>query len=279
MTGNDALLEQNVKLLMLRERELLSLRRKQHRFEAWLSLAQSLAELVDSAPGRNRVLRQVTEVFKSKLFFQEVAFFSAAGRSLLPIHLDPDVECGAPLDDGAVNAVFRAKDGQGLAPDDVALQSPTRFHPFSFHRFLWYWIDAVDPPVLLVAGYDRERAEFYPPFDEADLAQFAMVGRELDLLLGNMAPLGRAEAAAIDGTALAPRLPDRGAPSWPHALTGRELEVSRLLARGKTNKEIGAVLGISSRTVQSHVANIFDKLGVHNRAGAVGWLVEHQVAV
>ena len=60
-------------------------------------------------------------------------------------------------------------------------------------------------------------------------------------------------------------------------LSERELEVSRLLARGKTNKEIGMLLGISPRTVQIHVAHIFDKLGVHSRACAAVWFVEREL--
>ena len=51
--------------------------------------------------------------------------------------------------------------------------------------------------------------------------------------------------------------------------------MSRLLARGKTNKEIADLLGISVRTVHNHVAHIFDKLGVHSRSGAAIWLMEH----
>jgi DNA-binding CsgD family transcriptional regulator len=257
MSGGEELLQQNVKLLMLRERELLSLWRKQHRFEAWLSLAQSLALLVESASDRNRVLRRVSEAFKSKLSFQQVAFFEAAGRSLVSIGLDPDVEClAAPLSERAAKAVFAAKNGQSPDSDGDEVAQGAR----CFHRFLWHWVEAVDPPMLLVAGYDRERAEFYPPFNETDFAQFTMVGGELDLLLGNVAKI-------------------RQCARGEEQLTGRELEVSRLLARGKTNKEIGALLGISSRTVQTHVANIFDKLGVRNRAGAATWVVEHHVTV
>jgi DNA-binding CsgD family transcriptional regulator len=243
---------------MLRERELLSLRRRQHRFEAWLSLAQCMAGLVDAVPARNQALRKVSEALKSKLAFQEVAFFHAVGRSLSSIELDPDGECAAvPFDEGAIGAIFSAQDGQSPTSPGTTLREPTRFH-----RFLWHWVDAVTPSVLLVAGYDRERAEFYPPFDETDLAQFALVGRGLDLLLAGRSP----------------KPSERGAVAMSHALTGREIEVSRLLACGKTNKEIGTLLGISSRTVQSHVANIFDKLRVRNRAGAVSLLVGRQVA-
>lgn len=61
-------------------------------------------------------------------------------------------------------------------------------------------------------------------------------------------------------------------------LSERELDVLRTLARDLTNKEIGARLGISDRTVQVHLANITSKLGVASRTGAVlkalqrGWL-------
>jgi DNA-binding NarL/FixJ family response regulator len=59
-------------------------------------------------------------------------------------------------------------------------------------------------------------------------------------------------------------------------LSEREVDVSRLLARGKTNKEIADLLGISVRTVHNHVAHIFDKLGVHSRSGVAVWLVESE---
>lgn len=49
------------------------------------------------------------------------------------------------------------------------------------------------------------------------------------------------------------------------ALTGREREVVALVAAGKTNIEIGILLQISSRTVQKHLENIFQKLGVETR--------------
>jgi DNA-binding NarL/FixJ family response regulator len=58
------------------------------------------------------------------------------------------------------------------------------------------------------------------------------------------------------------------APTAP-ALSPREREVLDLLARGKTNKEIAASLGITERTTKFHVSAIFDKLGVTNRTEAV----------
>ena len=51
-------------------------------------------------------------------------------------------------------------------------------------------------------------------------------------------------------------------------LTPRELDVLRLLIEGQTDKEIGEALFIGARTVQTHVANLFAKLGVNTRAEA-----------
>jgi DNA-binding NarL/FixJ family response regulator len=53
------------------------------------------------------------------------------------------------------------------------------------------------------------------------------------------------------------------------ALTDREMEVLNAAARGLTNKAIGLQLGISDRTVQGHLRNIFEKLNVTNRTEAV----------
>ena len=58
------------------------------------------------------------------------------------------------------------------------------------------------------------------------------------------------------------------APESPEALTERETDVLRLLARGKANKEIAAELTIGEKTVKTHVSNILMKLGVQSRTQA-----------
>jgi DNA-binding NarL/FixJ family response regulator len=66
--------------------------------------------------------------------------------------------------------------------------------------------------------------------------------------------------------------------TFVEALTERELEVLAMAARGYTNKAIGIQLNISDRTVQGHMAHIFDKLQANSRTEAVmravslGWI-------
>jgi NarL family two-component system response regulator YdfI len=61
-------------------------------------------------------------------------------------------------------------------------------------------------------------------------------------------------------------------------LTGRELEVLKGVAQGERSKEIALHLGITERTIKAHLASIYNKLGVDNRAAAIalaaqkGWL-------
>jgi DNA-binding NarL/FixJ family response regulator len=62
-----------------------------------------------------------------------------------------------------------------------------------------------------------------------------------------------------------------------HGLTARELEVLRLIARGRSNREIASALVISERTVARHVQNIFAKLRVSSRASASVFAVEHDL--
>jgi two-component system NarL family response regulator len=54
------------------------------------------------------------------------------------------------------------------------------------------------------------------------------------------------------------------------ALTSRELDVLKLLAKGRSNKEIGSDLFISESTVKSHVRSMFRKLHVRSRTEAIG---------
>jgi DNA-binding NarL/FixJ family response regulator len=68
-------------------------------------------------------------------------------------------------------------------------------------------------------------------------------------------------------------LDERG--DLPRGLTGREAEVLRLIAAGKSNRQIAAELVISEHTVARHVQNIFTKLNVSSRSAATAFAFEH----
>jgi two-component system, NarL family, response regulator LiaR len=91
--------------------------------------------------------------------------------------------------------------------------------------------------------------------------------------------LSRAIKAAAEGRVhLAPEAAARlmrevRAPDTPEALTDREAEVLRLLARGKANKQIASNLYVSEKTVKAHVSSILMKLGVQSRTQAALYAV------
>ena len=60
-------------------------------------------------------------------------------------------------------------------------------------------------------------------------------------------------------------------------VTARELEVLRLVAAGRTNREIAEALYISERTVERHLGNVFTKLDVPNRAAATAYAYDHDL--
>jgi two-component system, NarL family, response regulator LiaR len=91
--------------------------------------------------------------------------------------------------------------------------------------------------------------------------------------------LSRAIKAAAEGRVhLAPEATARllrevRAPENPEALTDRETEVLKLLARGKANKQIAGNLYVSEKTVKAHVSSILMKLGVQSRTQAALYAV------
>lgn len=85
--------------------------------------------------------------------------------------------------------------------------------------------------------------------------------------LGATADLDRLERLAAG--------PDRPGAAASAGLTRREVEVLRLIAGGKSNRQIANDLFLSERTVARHVSNILGKLGLANRAGATAFAFEH----
>ena len=84
---------------------------------------------------------------------------------------------------------------------------------------------------------------------------------------GEIAVVGVAEDADL---VMSERVvPTTAAAEPSSALSARELEVLRLVARGLGNKEIAAELGITTHTVKYHLTAVLDKLGVRSRTEAV----------
>jgi DNA-binding CsgD family transcriptional regulator len=86
------------------------------------------------------------------------------------------------------------------------------------------------------------------------------------------APVHWLIAAALDENTPSDFLPSN---SEYVTLTSREEEVARLVARGATNQQIALLLSVSPRTVETHVARTFRKLGVNNRhelMSRFGWI-------
>ena len=157
-----------------------------------------------------------------------------------------------------------------LAPDlshvaDIAGATHERGGRRGYHRRLNLRSEPLAVQVLAAAdvcvalGSERAHRKAY---------ERAAVGRELSAQVKE----GLLEARAVDAVLGAAELPR---PRPPPQLTEREIEVAKLVAVGRTNPEIGALLGISARTAQKHVMNVYGKVGRESRAGLALWVVEH----
>jgi ATP/maltotriose-dependent transcriptional regulator MalT len=93
---------------------------------------------------------------------------------------------------------------------------------------------------------------------------------ELEAALADFVRLG-----ALPDAARVERLLGRASQPETHGLSPRELEVLRLLAAGKSNRQIAAALVISEHTAARHVQNIFTKLRISSRAAATAFAFEH----
>ncbi|MDX1562407.1 MAG: response regulator transcription factor, partial [Gammaproteobacteria bacterium] len=108
------------------------------------------------------------------------------------------------------------------------------------------------------AGEDRDEAE--------------RLLREAEQIAGT---LGMAGLAADVGRLLRGREADR---AYPDALTAREVDVLRLIAIGRSNKDIAKVLSISLNTVATHVRNILTKTDCANRTEAAAYANRHKLS-
>jgi DNA-binding CsgD family transcriptional regulator/pimeloyl-ACP methyl ester carboxylesterase len=102
----------------------------------------------------------------------------------------------------------------------------------------------------------------------------AVVSMLLDFLCDGIEPAG--PAAAVDGVASGPPAARAdGLAARPGGLSRRELEVLQLLAAGESNRQIARRLGLSTHTVERHVANLYRKIGARGRADATAYALRN----
>jgi DNA-binding CsgD family transcriptional regulator len=129
-----------------------------------------------------------------------------------------------------------------------------------------------DEALALIRAYTTDHARVTALLDAA-LAQFTalrMPGwtQRAQALRDEQENRGSGEQATILDSSTPPR---------PHALTPREAEVLRLVASGRTNKEIADELFLSVTTVQRHLANIYTKIDARGRADATAYALQHGI--
>ena len=145
-------------------------------------------------------------------------------------------------------------------------------------------VDGIDATRRVVAGNDTVRVLILTTFDldeyvyaalRAGASGFLLKDARADELLQAIRVLAAGDALLAPSITrrliedFAQRPPLCAHPQQLSELTPRELEVLRLIARGKTNREIANQFVIGDATVKTHVARIFSKLRLHDRAQAV----------
>jgi two-component system, NarL family, response regulator LiaR len=184
-------------------------------------------------------------------------------------------------DEEDIAVVGEARNGQeavdlasALHPDvmvmDIAMPEMTGVEATRLIR-----AQAPDVRVLVLTAYE-DNPYIYSLLDAGATGYILKTAESREIVRAVRATA--AGQSAID-PAVAPRLIARltRPAASGDTLTERELEVLRRAARGLTNKQIGADLQISDRTVQNHLANIYAKLSVASRTEAVTAALQRQL--
>jgi pimeloyl-ACP methyl ester carboxylesterase/DNA-binding CsgD family transcriptional regulator len=197
-----------------------------------------------------------------------------------------------PAVSNSIVALVRAHWGLGSKVlTGIFVPDPTAEELEALLRFQRASASATVASRLLEVYYETDIRALLPTIR----ARTAVLHREGDRATGF--ELGREVATLIPGAALIP-LPGSShlfyhgdwdgvleamlgflcepASSGPR-LTGRELEVARLVAEGLTNHSIAVRLAVAPRTAEAHVENIRRKLKVHSRAQIATWVTEHRL--
>lgn len=126
------------------------------------------------------------------------------------------------------------------------------------------------PAVIITTTYSREEAQEALDWELIGYLDAGMPQSALDRAIRGVLLNGEsAFQREVIGDWMRARHQGHNGADGGDALTRRQQEIIKLIARGATDKEIAAVLGIAQATAQKHVTNILQRLHVPNRAAAV----------
>lgn len=165
--------------------------------------------------------------------------------------------------------VGRAAAFDGLAP--LAGSAQERLDGSGYHRGLPAAVIPTAVRLLAAADVYQAMTEERPhrPALSADQAARELTA-EVDA--------GRLDRESVGAVLAAAGHPTRQTrTSWPAGLTDREVEVLRLVAAARSNKEIAGRLFISDETVKNHVRHVYEKIGRSTRAGAALFAIENDL--
>lgn len=128
-----------------------------------------------------------------------------------------------------------------------------------------------DPTVRILILSSIDRQEVVEQALEAGVNGYLLKDFVLDELQQALS------AVLADEAFLSPKISDftRSTVSADELLTPRQTEILRLVANGRTTKEIGRTLGISPKTVEFHRARLMQRIGVHDVTGLTRYAVQH----
>jgi DNA-binding NarL/FixJ family response regulator len=134
----------------------------------------------------------------------------------------------------------------------------------------WAARDAINTPILVVHSGPPDRAGAVQAFRHSAVAVIAADHLDEDLVpvLGLVAR-GYVAVDEMRARPLIEVLNTRLDGNWPMALSAREYDILRSVARGESVRQTALVLGIAPKTVENTQARLFRKLGVRNRPGAL----------
>jgi HD-GYP domain-containing protein (c-di-GMP phosphodiesterase class II)/DNA-binding CsgD family transcriptional regulator len=151
----------------------------------------------------------------------------------------------------------------------IAGQHKERLDGSGYHR--GSRANALSPAGRILAAADCYQAKLEPrPYRGAMTAEAAAANLRAEVRAGLIDSEAAAAVLAAAGHRVPPVRRDMIA-----GLTAREIDVRRLIARGKSMKQIGAALGIAAKTVDNHIQNLYGKIDVKTRAGATLFAIEH----